>query len=710
MNLTAQTLAVFSEQGLLAQAALLNKSKYQPRAGQQAMAGAIADAISLSSSVVVEAGTGVGKTFAYLVPAVLSGKRVVVSTATKNLQDQLFSRDLPAVVAALAVPVRTALLKGRSSYLCLQRLELNMHGSAGADRVLSKGLAAVSRWSKTTQTGDLAEMSGLDERSPVLPLVSSTRENCLGSDCPKAKECHVNLARKEAMGADILVVNHHLFFADMAVRESGVAQILPSSEVVIFDEAHQINEIGVGFLAKQLSTPQLLDFCQDLLAAGLQHARGLVDWTTLVQALEYGTRDLRLVVGKKPYASRLAWRELTPENIDPVAWEGALATLRAGLVQCDAGLSIVAEMSPDFVRLAERALELSNLVDAFSHAASSDVVRWLEVGAQIKLVESPLDIADVVKKQWFPAQNDTAADSVAPLASASQRSWIFTSATLGSDERLTWFTEGCGLQGLNERQLHITRVASPFDYASQSALYVPSNFPKPNEPDHSSRVADIALQAAQVLGGRTLVLTTTLKALRSIGDQLAEALAGTDMAVLVQGQQSKRDLIERFRANASRTSSAAKSSVLSSVSGAVSMQSPSSVARQASILVASASFWEGVDISGDALQCVVIDKLPFPPPNDPLVEARSKRLESQGRSSFSEYSVPEAAVSLKQGTGRLIRSESDVGVLVVCDPRLVQMGYGKKLIASLPVMPILRTNEAWQSQLTAIAGLTLGAA
>lgn len=703
MNLTTQTLAVFSDQGALAQAALLNKTKYQPRAGQQAMAGAIADAISLSSSVVVEAGTGVGKTFAYLVPAVLSGKRVVVSTATKNLQDQLFSRDLPAVVAALAVPVRTALLKGRSSYLCLQRLELNMQGSAGADRLLSKGLAAVSRWSKTTQTGDLAEMSGLDERSPVLPLVSSTRENCLGSDCPKAKECHVNLARKEAMGADILVVNHHLFFADMAVRESGVAQILPSSEVVIFDEAHQINEIGVGFLAKQLSTPQLLDFCQDLLAAGLQHARGFVDWTTLVQALEYGTRDLRLVVGKKPYASRLAWRELTPDSTDPAAWEAALATLRAGLVQCDAGLAIVTEMSPDFVRLAERALELSNLVDAFSRAASSDVVRWLEVGAQIKLVESPLDIADVVKKQWFPAQTDSATDdTVAPMALAAQRSWIFTSATLGSDERLTWFTEGCGLQGLNERQLHITRVASPFDYASQSALYVPSNFPKPNEPDHSSRVADIALQAALVLGGRTLVLTTTLKALRTIGDQLAEALAGSDIAVLVQGQQSKRDLIERFRANASRTSSAAKSSV--------SVQSPSSVARQASILVASASFWEGVDISGDALQCVVIDKLPFPPPNDPLVEARSKRLESQGRSSFSEYSVPEAAVSLKQGTGRLIRSESDVGVLVVCDPRLVQMGYGKKLIASLPVMPILRTNEAWQSQLAAIAGLTLGAA
>lgn len=677
MNLTTQTLAVFSDQGALAQAALLHKTNYHPRAGQQAMACAIADAISTASSVVVEAGTGVGKTFAYLVPAVLSGKRVVVSTATKNLQDQLFSRDLPAVVAALAVPVRTALLKGRGAYLCIQRLEINMHGSASADRILSKSLAAVSRWSKTTQSGDLSEMSGLDERSPVLPLVTSTRENCLGSDCPQSKECYVNLARKEAMSADVVVVNHHLFFADMAVRESGVAQILPTSEVVIFDEAHQINEIGVGFLAQQLGTSQLLDFCQDMLAAGLQHARGLVDWTTVVQSVEYAARDVRLAVGKQQYASRLAWGHRTPEGVDAGVWASALDKLTAALAQCDAALAIVAETSPDFVRLAERATELSTLVEAFRHEASNDVVRWLEIGAQIKLVESPLDIADLVRKQWFPDSLDGAASAPSDPSGQLQRSWIFTSATLGSDERLTWFLEGCGLQGLNERQLHVTRVASPFDYSAQSALYVPSNFPKPNEPDHSVRVADIALEAAQGLLGRTLVLTTTLKALRLIGDQLTEQLAGTGMTVLVQGQQSKRELIERFRANASHLGSA----------------------RQPSVLVASASFWEGVDIAGDALQCVIIDKLPFPPPNDPLVEARSKRMERQGRSSFNDYSVPEAAVALKQGTGRLIRSEGDVGVLVVCDPRLVQMGYGKKLIGSLPTMPILRTQELWLAHL-----------
>jgi ATP-dependent DNA helicase DinG len=686
-QLAQQTAQAFAPSGALALAATHSQQSFQPREGQQQMAAAIADAIALRTSVVVEAGTGVGKTFAYLVPAVLSGARVVVSTATKTLQDQLFSRDLPAVTAALGIPVRTALLKGRSSYLCLSRMDSALHGSASSERTMGKALAAISRWSKTTLTGDLAEMTGLDERSPVLPLVTSTRENCLGSECPKAKECHVNLARKEALGADIVVVNHHLFFADMAVRESGVAQILPTAEVVIFDEAHQINEIGVGFLAKQLSTPQLLDFCKDILAAGLQHARGLVDWQTVVQALEYATRDLRLAVGKQNYASRLAWTSAAPEGVDADIWLRGLQGLKEALAQVDAALGVVMEANPEFTRLAERGLELGDLVQAFMGKASVDSVRWLEVGAQLKLVESPLDIADVVRKQWFPessqvesgdeASGAEPAETAASPATVSQRSWIFTSATLGSDEKLSWFLEGCGLQGLNERQLGVHRVSSPFNYEVQSALYVPSNFPKPSEPDHTACVADIALDAAQSLGGRTLVLTTTLRALRQIGETLSTSLADSGIAVLVQGQQSKRELIERFRAK-----------------------------DATSILVASASFWEGVDIAGDALQCVIIDKLPFPPPGDPLVEARSKRLEAQGRSSFNDYSIPEAAIALKQGTGRLIRSEGDVGVLVVCDPRLVQMGYGRKLIASLPTMPILRTTDSWREWLGLLRGIS----
>lgn len=665
-ELSVLTAQAFAPGGALARAATLSKQKYQARAGQQSMAEAVAYAIAMQSSVVVEAGTGVGKTFAYLVPAVLSGSRVVVSTATKNLQDQLFSRDLPAVIEALGVPVRTALLKGRSSYLCLHRMDMALHGPSGSERLWAKVLTLVSRWSKTTLTGDLAEMVGLDERSPVLPLVTSTRENCLGSECPKAKECHVNLARKEALSADIVVVNHHLFFADMAVRESGVAQILPTTEVVIFDEAHQINEIGVGFLAKQLSSPQLLDFSRDLLAVGLQHARGLAEWSTVAQAVEYATKDLRLAVGKQNYASRLGWSGVAPDGVDLHMWERGLNGLSDALLQADCALVVVAEVNPEFVRLSERAIELESLVQSFIHKASPDTVRWLEVGSQLKLIESPLDIADVVRQQWFPSSELSSGKS-----SASLRSWIFTSATLGSDEKLSWFLEGCGLQDLSPTQLQVLRVSSPFNYEEQSALYVPSNFPKPNEPEHTARVADIALEAAKGLMGRTLVLTTTLRALRQIGETLSDALSGTEMSVLVQGQQSKRELIERFRAK-----------------------------NQASVLVASASFWEGVDIAGDALQCVIIDKLPFPPPNDPLVEARSKRIEAQGRSPFNDYSVPEAAISLKQGTGRLIRSEGDIGVLVVCDPRLVQMSYGRRLIASLPSMPILRTIEAWQQWLT----------
>jgi ATP-dependent DNA helicase DinG len=282
----------------------------------------------------------------------------------------------------------------------------------------------------------------------------------------------------------------------------------------------------------------------------------------------------------------------------------------------------------------------------------------------------------MVKRQWFP-EGESKDDDGALTATVSQRSWIFTSATLGSDERLTWFLEGCGLQGVNQRQLGVHRVSSPFNYEVQSALYVPSNFPKPNEPEHTERVSEVALEATQALGGRTLVLTTTLRALRQIGETLTERLSDSGIAVLVQGQQSKRELIERFRAPNSN-----------------------------SVLVASASFWEGVDIAGDALQCVIIDKLPFPPPGDPLVDARSKRLEAQGRSSFNDYSIPEAAISLKQGTGRLIRSEGDVGVLVVCDPRLVQMGYGRRLIGSLPTMPILRTSESWREWLGLLHGIT----
>jgi ATP-dependent DNA helicase DinG len=637
--------------GVLSRAA----EAFRPRTGQTEMAAAVARTIAQGGALVVEAGTGVGKTFSYLVPALLSGERVLLSTATKTLQDQLFGRDLPRLAEALGLPVRMALLKGRGSYLCTHRLDLARRDASLPDRTAVRTLAKIEEWAQGTRTGDLAEMPGLDERSPVLPLVTSTRENCLGSQCPKFRNCHVNNARREALAADVVVINHHLFFADLAVRESGMAELLPSVRVVIFDEAHQLNETGVQFLGQQVSTGQVLDFARDMLGAGLQFARGLVDWQQLAGATERAARDLRLVIGRTPPGSRLRWSAPAPEGVDDSAWTAALATLETALAQAAEGLATVSEIAPDFVRLHERAATQAQRLRAFGEAAQPGSVRWVDAGTHLRLVESPLDIAEAVQGKLL--KTGEAVDEEAP-----RRAWVFTSATLGDDARLSWFTEPCGLG-----EAEVLRVASPFDYPSQAAVYVPRQLPRPNDPGHSAAVAALAQRAAQRICGRTMVLTTTLRALRAIGEQLQARFEGSmEIEVLVQGQWPKRRLIERFREGAG--------------SG-----------RPGCILVASASFWEGVDVPGEALQLVIIDKLPFPPPGDPLVEARGQRLESQGRSPFNDYFVPEAAVALKQGAGRLIRRESDQGLLVVCDTRLVQMGYGRRLLAALP--PMRRLND-----------------
>jgi ATP-dependent DNA helicase DinG len=656
------TREAFVPGGVLSRAA----EAFRPRGGQTEMAMAVARTIADGGALVVEAGTGVGKTFSYLVPALLSGERVLLSTATKTLQDQLFARDLPRLAQALGLPVRMALLKGRASYLCLHRLELARQDATLPDRTALRTLAKVEEWAQATRSGDLAEMAGLDERSPVIPLVTSTRENCLGSQCPKFRNCHVNAARREALAADVVVINHHLFFADLAVRESGMAELLPSVRVVVFDEAHQLNETGVQFLGQQLGTGQVLDFTRDMLGAGLQFARGLVDWQALAAGTERAARDLRLAIGRTPPGSRVRWTGTAPEGVHESTWLDALATLSAALQQAAEGLATVSEIAPDFVRLHERAAGLAQRVQGFEHAAEPGAVRWLDAGTHLRLVESPLDIARAVQQKLLKTGSDD--------ESAAHRAWIFTSATLGDDARLSWFTEPCGLL-----EAEVLRVASPFDYPSQAALYVPRQVPRPNDPGHSQAVGALAGRAAQRIGGRTMVLTTTLRALRAIGEQLQARFDGSrEIEVLVQGQWPKRRLIERFREGAGE-------------------------GRPGCILVASASFWEGVDVPGEALQLVVIDKLPFPPPGDPLVEARGQRLESQGRSPFNDYFVPEAAVALKQGAGRLIRRETDQGLLVVCDTRLVQMGYGKRLVNALPPMRRLSDEAEFDEALDSLA-------
>jgi ATP-dependent DNA helicase DinG len=633
--------AAFARGGALAQA----DPNHVERDVQLRMALGVAQAIDAREALVAEAGTGVGKTFAYLVPTLLSGARALVSTATKSLQDQLFLRDIPRLRDALKLPVTVALLKGRSSYLCLHRLNQARHAETLPDRWAVRTLAKVEQWSHVTVTGDLAELEGLDERSSVIPLVTSTRENCLGQECPQFRQCHVVKARREAMLADLVVVNHHLFFADMSLRDTGVAELLPSVEVALFDEAHQLTEAGVQFLGTTLGSAQVIDFARDMLGLGLQQARGLQPWQELAGACDRSARDLRIAAAGRLQDLRgtikLRWNERSGGD----DFTAALAQIGETCRAAAASLKIVIDMAPDFAKLMERAAHFATLARHFAEPAEDGKARWIDVSPnQARLIESPLDIRDALREQMAEAP----------------KAWVFTSATLGDDDRLSWFTESAGLT-----EARTLRLGSPFDYAAHARLYIPRGFPKPNEPAHAGSVALLASRCARALGGRTFVLTTTLRALQAIGERLrAEFEANGDaLQVLIQGQVPKRQLMQQF------------------------------LASPRSVLVGSQSFWEGIDVPGDALQCVLIDKLPFPPPNDPLVEARVKRLEGQGRNPFADYFVAEAAVSLKQGAGRLIRSETDRGLLVVCDPRMAGMNYGKRLREALPPMAMV-ANEA----------------
>jgi ATP-dependent DNA helicase DinG len=449
------------------------------------------------------------------------------------------------------------------------------------------------------------------------------------------------------MAADVVVVNHHLFFADLAVRESGMAELLPTVKAVIFDEAHQLNETGVQFLGQQLGTAQLLDFARDLPELGLLHARGWCDWQQLASDLEHATRDLRMLVGRQLVTAKLRWLSETPETLNATSWQDAMAAVANACCQASLALAQVCETEPELSRLATRAVSLTERLTGFIAPCESGAVRWIEVGPHLTLIETPLDIAHTVKAKLLRATEDP----------ADRRAWIFTSATLGDDPGLTWFTEPCGLA-----KATILKIQSPFDYAEQAGLYIPAHLPKPSEPDHSDQVAHFVAQHALLLGGRTLVLTTSLRALQVISSVLQQQFASSQaLHIVVQGQGPKRELIQRFREG-------------------------NQAGRPGCILLASASFWEGVDIPGSALQMVVIDKLPFPSPADPLVQARAQRLEAAGRKVFKDYYLPEAAVALKQGAGRLIRHETDRGVLVVCDTRLTSMGYGRRLLACLPPM------------------------
>jgi ATP-dependent DNA helicase DinG len=601
------------------------------------MAERIAAAMAANTVLVAEAGPGTGKTFAYLVPALLSGGKVIVSTGTKNLQDQLFSRDIPTVRKALASPVRVALLKGRANYLCHYHLERSLADGRFIAREDATHAQRIARFAKKTKTGDKADCTDVPENSAVWGLVTSTRENCLGQDCPNNKECFVLAARREALAADLVVVNHHLFFADVMLRDEGTAELLPACNTVIFDEAHQLPETASLFFGDNVSTAQVIDLARDARTEGLASARDCLDLPKLCGVVEKAAKDLRLILPVE--AARFSLAQLE----ERMGFDNSVVGLIRELEVFTALLETQAQRSEGLENCWRRAGELLAQWRRWQQGGDADYVRWGETYTlSLQLNATPLIIANIMKKQM----------------SGHPRAWIFTSATLAVQRD---FGHYCGEMGLD--QAESAYWDSPFDYARQALLYAPQNLPDPNDYAFSEAVVKTAFPVLEASGGRAFFLCTSLRAMRRTHELLTEYLerAGLDFPLLLQGEGSKNELLERFR----RLGNA--------------------------VLVASQSFWEGVDVRGEALSLVVIDKLPFAPPDDPVLSARIERMKNEGRNAFMDYQLPRAVINVKQGAGRLIRDESDRGVLMICDPRLITKPYGKRIWRSLP--PMKRTRE-----------------
>nr|WP_235851381.1 ATP-dependent DNA helicase [Paraburkholderia acidicola] len=609
------------------------------------------------NTLIVEAGTGTGKTYAYLVPAMLWGGKVIVSTGTKHLQDQLFQRDIPTVRDALAVPVSVAMLKGRANYLCHYYLQRTADNGRLPSRQETSYLQDIVRFAKITRTGDKAELASVPETAAVWSMVTSTRDNCLGQECPHYKECFVMQARREAQQADIVVVNHHLFFADIMLRDTGMAELLPTANTIVFDEAHQLPETATLFFGETLSTAQLLELARDAVAEGLGHARDAVEWVKLGGALERAARDVRLTFRED--SVRMSIGQLS----DGHPLFAALGVLETELAALASALASQAERAESIGACLRRARELQGLLAGWTTVPDAPVrdatgadgaasgsaneqdekVRWIEVFAHtVQLHETPLSVAPIFARQ----------------RAGVPRAWIFTSATLSVRGD---FTHYAAQMGLNARRS--MTLASPFDYATQALMYVPRNLPQPSSPAFTDAVFDAALPAIEASGGGVFMLCTTLRAVDRIATKLRDTIEsrGWNLPLLVQGDASRTELLERFRAYGN------------------------------AILVGSQSFWEGVDVRGDALSLVVIDKLPFAPPDDPVLSARLDALTKKGLSPFAVHQLPQAVITLKQGAGRLIRAETDRGVLMICDTRLVDKPYGRRIWQSLP--PFKRTRE-----------------
>lgn len=610
---------------------------FRPRAQQLEMAQSVARTIAESGVLVAEAGTGTGKTFAYLVPALLSGAKIIVSTGTKTLQDQLFLRDLPTVRDALRLPASTALLKGRANYLCHYHLDRAQIDGRFASREEVAHVRAIARFARQTNSGDKSECAAVPEDSAVWSAVTSTRDNCLGQDCPHYKACFVLSARRAAMDADVVVVNHHLFFADVMLRDDGVGELLPACNAVIFDEAHQLPETASLFFGESVSTSQLIELARDTRNEALASAKDFAPLPDAARAMEKAARDLRLAFREDSARLPISQAEQSPD------FRKALDELGERLDALRLSIESQAERSEGLANCTRRAKEMSACLARWRELDTGELVRWVEVFSQsCAMNATPLEIASIFARQM----------------QGHPRAWIFTSATLavGRD-----FGHYCGELGLGTAATGLW--GSPFDYGVQALLYAPQRMPDPNSPGYCEAVADAAFPVIRAAGGRAFVLCTSLRAMRRVHELLAERFVRDrfESPLLLQGEGSRIELLERFRVLGNAT------------------------------LVASQSFWEGVDVPGQALSLVVIDKLPFASPDDPVLAARIEYMRRAGRNPFMEYQLPRAVISMKQGAGRLIRSETDRGVLMICDPRLINKRYGSRVWRSLP--PMRRTRE-----------------
>lgn len=625
---------IFEEDGLLAQM----MPGYRPRSQQKEMAQAVFDAISHKKVLIAEAGTGTGKTFAYLLPTLLHGGKTIISTGTKTLQDQLFNRDIELIRRLFNKPIKVVQLKGRANYVCHHYLERAATEGRFFRREDIEDLVKIQHYVKVTQSGDKAELSTVAEDAPIWAQVTSSRDNCLGQECRFHQDCFVLKARKAALDADIVVVNHHLFFADVWLKDEGNGELLPQCNTIIFDEAHRLPEIASTFFGNNLASGQLMELARDSKVESLGYAKEETALPLAIDHLEKAIKDMRLVFKAEP--TRISSHSLH----DHSRFQAALAHLSETLDQVYVLLKAQDGRSEGFKQLIRRAEELQGLLQKWGKVeGGQDDVHWLEVGAQhFTLNATPLNIAQLFQNQM----------------SLTSRAWIFVSATLAVNDSFTHYQEALGLHRAETKLWH-----SPFDYKSQALLYVPKTMPAVNTAEFTRAVIMKALPLLHLSRGNAFLLFTSIKAMREGYDILCAELekSAHSYPVLLQGQASRTVLLDKFRKEAH------------------------------AILVASQTFWEGIDVKGEKLSLVVIDKLPFAAVEDPILSARIERIARSGGNGFVDYQLPQAVINLKQGAGRLIRDETDYGILMIADTRLVEKGYGKTIWRSLP--PMLRTRD-----------------